>query len=151
MNNTFLIDNIKDIQSASSRDGKERHVEVGNPESHEKARENNQGTVLIVCSYFRIVKIGIFTDNNENHELDGILSPFRKNYFWAEKVKTKSRRKPKEKVPNVATSEEWNSYYNNKSIEKAQKEEEQRQKAQKRKSAQEERAAKKVAIEEKER
>ena len=123
-------------------------MEVGNPESHEKARENHQGTVLIDCSYFRIVKIEIITDNNENHELDGIPPTFRKNYYWPEKVKTKSKRKPKEKVPSVATSEEWNLYYNTKSIEKAQKEEEQRQKAQKRKSAQEERAAKKVAIEE---
>ena len=90
MNNTFLIDSIKDIQSTSSRDSEEKHVEVGNPESHEKARENNQGTdVLIVCSYFRIVKIEIITDNNENHELDGIPPTFRKNYYWPEKVKTK--------------------------------------------------------------
>ena len=126
MNNTFLIDNIKDIQSTSSWDGEKKQVEVGNPESHEKARENHQGTVLIVCSYFRIVKIEIFTDNNENHEFDGIPPPFRKNYYWPEKVKTKSTRKPKEKVSRVATSEELNLYYNNKSIENAQKEEEQR-------------------------
>ena len=89
----------------------------------------------------------IITDNNENHELDRIPPTFRKNYYWPEKLKTKSKRKPKEKVLSVATSEEWNICYNTKSIEKAQKEEEQRQKAQKRKSAQEERAAKKVGIE----
>ena len=57
-------------------------MEVGNPESHEKARENHQGTVLIVCSYFRIVKIEIITDNNENHEL-GICT----FVFYDEKMK----------------------------------------------------------------
>jgi len=90
----------------------------------------------------------IFLDDKSKVGFE-IPSPFKRNFYWPEEVKTKAKRQLKEKVPSVATSEQWNIYFNKKTTEKAKKEEEKQQRLQKRKTAQEERVAKKIAAQQK--
>lgn len=64
---------------------------------------------------------------NDRQFLKLIPSPFKKSLFWPSTTKEDNenkKRKPRDKVPAVASSEQWQKYYENKQKEKDKKEEE---------------------------
>jgi hypothetical protein len=64
-----------------------------------------------------------------------VPTPFKNTLFWPEPKKVTLKKKPKEKIPSVATSSQWQQYFKSKE-EKKRKEEEkkvQRQEDRKRK------------------
>ncbi|CAH1382001.1 unnamed protein product, partial [Tenebrio molitor] len=67
-------------------------------------------------------------------------TPFKKTLFWPEPKKVTLKKKPKEKIPSVATSSQWQQYFKSKE-EKKRKEEE------KKVQRQEERKRKKMEVE----
>ena len=114
---------MKDVQSKSTPGGKD-YAECGNLASFEGALENQRGTVFLfvyvsAVSKWQFSQMKIKVTNWDLGTKEKVPSPFKRNYYWPEQVKTKSKRKPKEKVPSVVTSGEWNRYFNQKGTEKA--------------------------------
>lgn len=62
-----------------------------------------------------------------------VSSPFKRALFWPEPIqKKKKTRAPKEKIPSVATSSEWQKYYQKKENEKTENERQKEERKQKR-------------------
>jgi hypothetical protein len=43
-----------------------------------------------------------------------VPTPFKKTLFWPEPKKVTLKQKPKEKIPSVATSSQWQHYFKSK-------------------------------------
>ena len=69
-----------------------------------------------------------------------VSSPFKKALLWPEKISKNIKKKKTEKIPTVATSDEWQAYHLKKEKEKARKELERVKNQEKRKAAQQKKA-----------
>lgn len=76
-------------------------------------------------------------NSSANLPLD-VPSPFKRALFWPEEIKSNKKRKTKEKIPSVITSDAWQEYHLKKETDKKRKEEEkvQRMKAREQKKIQ---------------
>lgn len=54
---------------------------------------------------------------------DHIPEAFKKSLFWPTSVIQQTKKKPREKIPTVTTSDQWKTYYHNKEVAKMKLEE----------------------------
>lgn len=152
----LLSEEVEDHKMATGNNESSRHLEHGQNDASYLEEINNDDTdyrhqfVQLTPPNQPIRQLSVEIEKSEprpaidmsnktNNSIPStskdIPSPFKGALFWPKPITKKTVRKIKEKIPSVATSDQWRDYHQRKELEKQRKEQEKEERKRKRELA----------------